>query len=771
MIGRRQARWLLTVAAIWTLVGLLRGAVQAGLANTRPVDRVLIFFLITAWFWVPATLVISYLWRRYPLERGRLGPALLAHGIALTAIIFAEPYCFILTRQLMGGRPWSYPLFLINRLDTNILGYLAILGTLWALDYHHRHIASRIAAARLDRALADAQLHVLTMQLHPHFLFNTLHLVSQLVFEDLRAARQVLADLRSLLAESFTHAARREVALPDELRFLEAYLSIQRQRFQGRLTATVHVEPEALEARIPHLILQPLVENALRHGIEPRAEGGTVTVRIARKGDRMLVQVQDDGVGLAAAGARMRTGLGVANTQLRLRYLYGDDFHFSLTAAPGGGTVATIVMPMRPPEERPESAHVLADVDTIEREARARVAPREHTPLAVVDAVPILADDPDLSGEVMEVAAVNESRTRARGAMIVLGAWIVVAGVWTIVETMSSWVVHQPPAWNLMLVQNTIIAASWVLLTPVVLHLAVRYRIAAGTARRRIALHLAIAPFIATLHLLGVWVIVHLFAPDIGNTVRNIASSWFVWDLGVYLILVSASHAREFAAWYRDSVTESARTRAELARARVQTLRLQLQPSLMLSALDAIAEMAGEDAERCERIITRAGDMLRGLLATAAREEIPLREELALLEAYLDVDGVRHGIIGRTLRIDPRALETRVPPMLLQPLVEWLAAGALRANLATLEITGIIDHAALRIELAARGAAAGGVVRGAESSSLAQLRSRLTELYGPAYALELTATSGERSVRLSLPVHRQPAETVAEVEPLEVITA
>ena len=109
--------------------------------------------------------------------------------------------------------------------------------------------------------------------------------------------------------------------------------------------------------------------------------------------------------------------------------------------------------------------------------------------------------------------------------------------------------------------------------------------------------------------------------------------------------------------------------------------------------------------------------------------------------------------------------------MLLQPLVEWLAAGALRANLATLEITGIIDHAALRIELAARGAAAGGVVRGAESSSLAQLRSRLTELYGPAYALELTATSGERSVRLSLPVHRQPAETVAEVEPLEVITA
>lgn len=235
-----------------------------------------------------------------------------------------------------------------------VAGAIAIYATSWherlALSYSHESHARE----QMEVRLAQAKLESLKLQLHPHFLFNTLNTITALISSDPPAAERVVSGLSDLLRISLYNAGELEVPLERELELLEPYLAIQQIRFQDRLAVSMAVAPETRRALVPNLILQPLVENAIRHGIAPRAAAGLVQID-ARRVDGMLhLRVVDDGVGPGAAGGRWPAeGVGLGNTRARLQYLYGDRHRFELDGSPQGGFSVGITIPFHlAPEDR-----------------------------------------------------------------------------------------------------------------------------------------------------------------------------------------------------------------------------------------------------------------------------------------------------------------------------------------------------------------------------------------------------------------------------------
>jgi two-component system LytT family sensor kinase len=201
--------------------------------------------------------------------------------------------------------------------------YWTIVGIAYGMDYYADVREARVRAAELEHQLARSELQVLKQQLQPHFLFNTLHSISALMHKNVGAADDMISDLSTLLRLSLENSGTHEVPLRDELQALQLYLNIQRVRFQDRLTVDINVDPNALEARVPHLVLQPLVENAFRHGISKRATGGVVRICAERRNGSLLLGVSDNGPGLSQDSAQKK-GIGLENTRARLQKLYGE---------------------------------------------------------------------------------------------------------------------------------------------------------------------------------------------------------------------------------------------------------------------------------------------------------------------------------------------------------------------------------------------------------------------------------------------------------------
>jgi LytS/YehU family sensor histidine kinase len=182
------------------------------------------------------------------------------------------------------------------------------------------------------------------MQLHPHFLFNTLNSISVLMRRDVEAADRMLVGLSNLLRVTLAAKTAHEIPLREELDFLEKYLEIEQTRFRDRLTLRMRIEREAMEAMVPHLIFQPLVENAVRHGIRDRESGGLIEIRAERRGDALLLEVRDDGPGIEES---VSEGVGLSNTRARLEYLYGADAKLELRNSREGGLVTSVQIPFR----------------------------------------------------------------------------------------------------------------------------------------------------------------------------------------------------------------------------------------------------------------------------------------------------------------------------------------------------------------------------------------------------------------------------------------
>jgi len=231
-------------------------------------------------------------------------------------------------------------------MDYGLLLYGIVLVVYYAVDYHNRYEQGLLRASQLEARLAQTQLQALRMQLHPHFLFNTMHTISTLVRDDPNAAEEMIARLSELLRVSLASSGIQEVTLSQELDFVKCYLEIEKVRFEERLELHFDVDPATLDALVPNLILQPLVENAIRHGISHRREGGRIEVRSQMVGDTVHLWVIDDGPGLDRNGpATHRTGVGLANTRARLERLYGAKHDFVLRSASKGGVEAAIRIP------------------------------------------------------------------------------------------------------------------------------------------------------------------------------------------------------------------------------------------------------------------------------------------------------------------------------------------------------------------------------------------------------------------------------------------
>jgi two-component system LytT family sensor kinase len=238
--------------------------------------------------------------------------------------------------------------------------YCAIVAVQHAALYYRAFRTRALEAARLEARLAHAQLDVLRMQLQPHFLFNTLNTVASLMTRDLPAAHATLVRLGELLRRSLEDGAGHEGPLRDELEFLDQYLEIQRARFRDRLRVEVDVEPAALDVDVPRLILQPLVENAIRHGVQEREGPGCIRVRGRRENGRLRLEVVDDGPGLGSGepGGGGNGGIGLANTRARLAQLYGDEHVFRVENGENGGVRVRLEIPARVAETTAEFVEV-----------------------------------------------------------------------------------------------------------------------------------------------------------------------------------------------------------------------------------------------------------------------------------------------------------------------------------------------------------------------------------------------------------------------------
>jgi len=226
------------------------------------------------------------------------------------------------------AQTWSQ-LFL-NLFGFNVLIYGGVVVAWYALTYYRDLQRRRLESAEMQSLLQRAQLQALRSQLNPHFLFNTLHSIAELVHENPRLAEKMLLRLSELLRKALHSSGAQEVPLADELEFAKGYLEIELLRLGDRLSLTWDIEPESLQARVPSLLLQPLVENAIQHGIAPSTRLGTLVIRARRDHDFLELQVHDNGSGLAAEGSDRGGGVGLANTGERLQRLYGDRQRFEL---------------------------------------------------------------------------------------------------------------------------------------------------------------------------------------------------------------------------------------------------------------------------------------------------------------------------------------------------------------------------------------------------------------------------------------------------------
>lgn len=214
------------------------------------------------------------------------------------------------------------------------------------IRYREQMRARELHEERLQAQLARAELQILKMQLQPHFLFNTLNTIYNLAPQNSRKAQLMIARLSELLRLSLEHVSTETVPLQRELEFLNSYLEVEKTRFEERLQIVFDIDPETLDAEVPNMILQPLVENSIRHGIGKKAAGGTIRISSRKTGSKLVLVVADDGKGLSPGLGSVARGIGLSNTRARLAQLYGQDFHFDLSPAMEG-TKATIEIPFQ----------------------------------------------------------------------------------------------------------------------------------------------------------------------------------------------------------------------------------------------------------------------------------------------------------------------------------------------------------------------------------------------------------------------------------------
>ncbi len=351
-----RLRKALIIFACWTFVAVFfatQVAVGSAAYGSKPESftRALSVYMTCAYTWFFFTPLVIRLSRRFRLSSPNVWSSGAVHLIASLLFMVTSFSIFILVTPYtvdpsLAERSFLERLkvLLVFESHLDLLRYWSVVAIEHTISYHRQAREREVAASQLRAELAEARLEVLKRQLQPHFLFNTLNSISMLMFENVALANRMLLRLSELLRAGLTTDSPHEVSLEHELSFLERYLDIERMRFGDRLTIDMDVDPTALGARVPNLLLQPLVENAIRYGVAAIDRPSTVAIHAQRSGSELRLQVRDDGPGLSRNHKR---GVGLSNTEARLRQLYGSEQRMELTSSTDGGVLVSIAIPFR----------------------------------------------------------------------------------------------------------------------------------------------------------------------------------------------------------------------------------------------------------------------------------------------------------------------------------------------------------------------------------------------------------------------------------------
>jgi signal transduction histidine kinase len=390
-LARSAWVWWGAIFGLWTLLAVLSIAQRAVASQYWGNDfdwRTTIIASLSDWY-TCAAFTPAYLWlaRHYPIDRRRWPVGLTVHLVATSAFVVIKYAAYGAIRAAIAAPEhrdrWALDALLSTSFISESVAFWAVIGVVHAVEFYRRYQEREVQAFRLHAQLAEARLESLAAQLHPHFLFNTLHGVTTLMHHDVDAADTMLTRLSDLLRRALRNSDRPEVPLREELETLEHYLAIMRFRFHDRLSVTTTVDPACADALVPPFLLQPLVENALQHGIARRAGAGRISIAVRlvpaadAPGGAIEVAVTDDGAGIgrdAAAwewggGEAPAEGIGLSNTRRRLETLYGAAGRISLErAGEGDGVCVRVRLPLRVAEP------AAAELARIEPRAEPRAA-------------------------------------------------------------------------------------------------------------------------------------------------------------------------------------------------------------------------------------------------------------------------------------------------------------------------------------------------------------------------------------------------------------
>lgn len=350
--------------SVWTVVGIFffsQALVQKFLAREpTPWQHYLISWMVGVSLWALLTPFILWLGHRFPIERRNWVRRIAIHLPISVVVSFVQLlvesvilYHLHVFPHLMTGLVPTFVFLLTIGFHQGIVTYFLLLGGQYGLDYYHKYLDREKQALRLElhtaqlkTQLAHAQLSALKMQLQPHFLFNTLNAIMVLVRQQkAKQAEQMLARLGDLLRCVLEDVDAQEVSLRRELEYLQLYLAIEQVRFPDRLRTEISADQSILDAAVPQMGLQPIVENAIRHGIGRSSSAGRIQINANRLNDTLEIKVKDDGPGLADKKLIDGNGIGLSNTRARLQQLYGDAARLSVEDDEGGGVVVTMVLP------------------------------------------------------------------------------------------------------------------------------------------------------------------------------------------------------------------------------------------------------------------------------------------------------------------------------------------------------------------------------------------------------------------------------------------
>lgn len=356
-----RRRWIgvALICGIWIFIGVvftLQGYFSS-YRSERPMPFVDSLYLQMTWaiVWAFATPLVLLAAAKLPIERNNWIRSTLLHiplCLALSVLVTALGRVLIwLNFGYRVGKPLTFESitnFVVANFSEGIGIYLLIAVTSYAFSYYRRYRQGQLRTFQLEAQLSQAQLHALKMQLHPHFLFNTLHSISALLNKDPQSSRKMITRLGDFLRLTLENSGTQEVTLQTEMEFLTCYLEIERIRFQDRLITRIDLDEDTLDAKVPNLILQPIVENAIRHAIAPRSTPGLIEIQAKQEGTKLRIQVRDNGPGISehpTSESVFTKGLGLTNTGTRLKQLYGTAHLFDLSNSPEGGLVVTMEIP------------------------------------------------------------------------------------------------------------------------------------------------------------------------------------------------------------------------------------------------------------------------------------------------------------------------------------------------------------------------------------------------------------------------------------------